>query len=59
MPRGVSYPKRINANRVLYPHRRTEPKPAARFERITWDEALNTIKAKIRGAIEELSLIHI
>lgn len=26
-PRGASYSRRINANRVLYPHRRAEPKP--------------------------------
>lgn len=61
-PRGVSYPRRINANRVLYPHRRAEPKPTARFERITWDEALNMITVKIREAIEECgprSILHV
>ena len=31
-----------NDNRVLYPHKRVGPKgPGAKFERITWDEALN------------------
>ena len=30
-----------NENRVLYPHKRGGPKgPGAKFERISWDEAL-------------------
>lgn len=33
-----------NEKRVLYPHRRVGPKgPGAKFQRITWDEALETV----------------
>ena len=33
-----------NENRVLYPHRRVGPKgPGAKFERISWDVALDAI----------------
>jgi anaerobic selenocysteine-containing dehydrogenase len=33
-----------NEKRVLYPHRRVGPKgPGAKFQRITWDEALDTV----------------
>lgn len=40
--------------RVLYPQRRVGPKgPGARFERISWDEALATIAARFQDAIAE------
>jgi len=43
-----------NANRVLYPRRRVGPKGAnARFERITWDDALTEIAARLRAVISE------
>ncbi|MBX9963171.1 MAG: molybdopterin-dependent oxidoreductase [Burkholderiales bacterium] len=43
-----------NANRVLYPQRRVGPKgPGARFERITWDEALDTVAAGLKRVIAE------
>lgn len=43
-----------NANRVLYPRRRVGPKgPGAKFERIGWDEALDTIAARLKGIIGE------
>lgn len=43
-----------NENRVLYPHRRVGPKgPGARFERISWDEALDTVSANFRRIIDE------
>lgn len=41
------------ADRILYPLRRTGPKGAGRFERISWDEALDEIAARLRGIVEE------
>jgi anaerobic selenocysteine-containing dehydrogenase len=39
-------------DRLLYPVRRVGPKgPGAQFERISWDEAIATIAAKMRNAI--------
>ena len=41
-------------NRVLYPHRRVGPKgPGARFERITWDEALDTVAVNFKRVIAD------
>jgi anaerobic selenocysteine-containing dehydrogenase len=40
-----------SSNRLLYPMRRTGPKGSGDFTRISWDEALDTIVAKLRGAI--------
>lgn len=41
-----------NDNRVLYPHKRVGPKgPGAKFERISWDEALNTITDNFKETI--------
>ncbi len=43
-----------NDNRVLYPHKRVGPKgPNAKFERISWDEALNTITDNFKQTIEQ------
>jgi anaerobic selenocysteine-containing dehydrogenase len=43
-----------NANRVLYPHRRVGPKgPGGRLERITWDEALTEIAARLTAVVSE------
>lgn len=43
-----------NDNRVLYPRRRVGPKgPGAKFERISWDEALDTVAARLKGVIAE------
>jgi anaerobic selenocysteine-containing dehydrogenase len=43
-----------NPNRVLYPRRRVGPKgPEAKFERISWDEALGEIAARLHGIIGE------
>lgn len=36
-------------DRVLYPMRRVGPKGAGRFERATWDEALDEIAGRLRG----------
>jgi anaerobic selenocysteine-containing dehydrogenase len=41
-------------NRVLYPRRRVGPKgPGARFERITWDEALDEVAGRFKSIIAE------
>ena len=43
-----------NENRVLYPHKRVGPKgPDAKFERISWEEALETITNNFNGVISE------
>ena len=43
-----------NENRVLYPHRRVGPKgPGAKFERISWDEALEAITDDFKKTIKE------
>ena len=40
--------------RMLYPHMRIGPKgPGAKFERISWDEALNTISTNFRRIIAD------
>jgi len=42
-----------NDNRVLYPHKRVGPKgPGAKFERISWDEALNTVTDNFKETID-------
>jgi anaerobic selenocysteine-containing dehydrogenase len=40
-------------DRVLYPLRRAGRRGAGRWERISWDEALDALAARIRGAITE------
>jgi len=41
-----------NENRVLYPHRRIGRKgPGAKFERISWDEALDTVTGHFKETI--------
>ncbi|MEV2271457.1 molybdopterin-containing oxidoreductase family protein [Nonomuraea africana] len=40
-------------DRILYPLRRTGPKGSGRFERITWDEALDEIATRLRGIVDE------
>ena len=43
-----------NPNRVLYPRRRIGPKGGSpRFDRITWDEALTEIAARLQAVISE------
>ena len=43
-----------NDNRVLYPHKRVGPKGAtAKFERIGWDEALDTITNNMKAVISK------
>ncbi|HEX2312211.1 MAG TPA: molybdopterin oxidoreductase family protein [Thermomonospora sp.] len=40
-------------DRLLHPLRRTGRKGEGRFERITWDEALDEIATRLRGVIDE------
>jgi anaerobic selenocysteine-containing dehydrogenase len=39
--------------RILYPLKRTGPRGSAEFERVSWDDALDDIAARIRKAIVE------
>jgi anaerobic selenocysteine-containing dehydrogenase len=39
--------------RLLYPQRRTGEKGEGKFERITWDEALDTIASRLRAIADE------
>jgi anaerobic selenocysteine-containing dehydrogenase len=51
--KGNEYLERLNhPSRILYPLRRVGRKGAGRFERITWDEALDTIVARWRAILE-------
>jgi Anaerobic dehydrogenases, typically selenocysteine-containing len=45
--------KVYSPDRVLYPMRRTGPKGEGRFERISWDEALDDITSRFRATIEQ------
>ncbi|HEU5423098.1 MAG TPA: molybdopterin-dependent oxidoreductase, partial [Nitrolancea sp.] len=38
-------------DRILYPLKRVGPRGAGQWERVSWDEVLDTIAAKIRGAL--------
>ncbi|GLW12619.1 molybdopterin oxidoreductase [Microtetraspora sp. NBRC 13810] len=40
-------------DRILYPLRRVGPKGSGRFERITWDEALDEISTRLTAIIDE------
>ncbi|MCC7367256.1 MAG: molybdopterin oxidoreductase family protein [Chloroflexi bacterium] len=50
--KAARYVERVySPDRVLYPQRRVGPKGAGRFERITWDEALDAIAERFQGII--------
>ncbi len=42
-----------HADRLLYPKRRVGPRGSGRWERISWDEALDEIAARFRGIADE------
>jgi anaerobic selenocysteine-containing dehydrogenase len=47
------YEERIyHPDRILYPMKRTGPKGSRRFERITWEEALTTVAARLRAVAD-------
>ena len=45
--------REYSPQRLLYPQRRTGPKGEGRFERISWDDALDTIAGRLRAVAEE------
>jgi anaerobic selenocysteine-containing dehydrogenase len=40
-------------DRILYPLKRTGPRGAGKWERVTWDEALDDVAGRIRKAMQE------
>ena len=42
-----------DSERILYPMKRVGPRGSGRFERVSWDEALQTLGGRIRKAIVE------
>src|SRR3954471_20251194 len=45
--------REYSPGRLLYPQRRVGAKGEGRFERISWEEALDTIAARLRGIADE------
>jgi anaerobic selenocysteine-containing dehydrogenase len=52
----MNYPERVySPDRVLYPLKRVGEKGAGKFERISWDEAIDTITSRFKDIIKEYS----
>src|SRR5579863_5869497 len=45
--------REYSTERLLYPQRRTGSKGAGKFERISWDEALDTIAVRLKSISAE------
>src|ERR1700761_2406613 len=45
--------REYHPNRLLYPQRRIGPKGLGRFERISWDEALDTIAQRLLSCAQD------
>jgi anaerobic selenocysteine-containing dehydrogenase len=45
--------REYSSDRLLYPQKRTGPKGAGKFERISWDQALDTITARLKDISAE------
>jgi len=62
-PRGVVDIKRVySSDRVLYPHKRVGGDVHGRFERISWDEALDIIAQKLERVLDNFgsgSVLHV
>ena len=53
-PKGISSPARVySSERLQYPMRRVGERGEGKFERISWDEAIQEIADKWKGYIEE------
>ena len=53
-PKGISSPARVySSERLQYPMRRVGERGEGKFERISWDEAIQEITDKWKGYIEE------
>ncbi|WP_162868729.1 molybdopterin-dependent oxidoreductase, partial [Klebsiella pneumoniae] len=52
--RSVSYSQRLQneEERIMYPMKRVGERGERKFERITWDEALDTIATKLKETKE-------
>jgi len=52
--KAARYVERIySPDRVLYPQRRVGPKGSGQFERVSWDEALDTIAERLHGVVRD------
>src|SRR5436305_9762429 len=45
--------REYHSDRLLYPQRRTGAKGSTTFERVSWDEALDTIATRLRSVAHE------
>lgn len=53
-PKVNDYEMRVyHPDRILYPMRRTGPKGSGKFERISWDDAVETICARFKAISED------